>query len=136
MTHQVAVNGYIIKDNTFLLLQRKNPPSIWGPPGGRLLRNEDPEQGLKREIHEETALEVVVVQPVTTWFGKFQGEYLLSIDYLCINPAGNIALSEEHMAYHWIGLDQIKAYLTAKEGFQHADFYRAMQIYRWYKLQI
>ena len=132
MTHQLAVNGYVLSDNTFLLLKRSKPPAIWGPPGGRLHYNEDPEQGLKREILEETTLIVDVIQPVTTWFGQFRGEYLLSIDYLCLNPKGAVTLSAEHTAYQWAALDQINAYLTAKEGFHYEDFQQAMQIYRLY----
>ena len=42
LTHCVAVNSYLIRDNQFLLLKRANQPLIWGPPGGRLLSNEDP----------------------------------------------------------------------------------------------
>ena len=132
MTHRVAVNGYIVHHNKFLLLKRNKPPHIWGPPGGRLFHNEHPEQGLIREIYEETCLKITVVQPVTTWFGKFQNEYLLSIDYLCVNPIGDLLLSKEHKEYDWVSLIDLKAYLVAKEGFQYDDFKRAMQLYQLY----
>jgi 8-oxo-dGTP diphosphatase len=132
MTHRVAVNGYVVKNDTFLLLKRNRSPYIWGPPGGRLHRNEHPEQGLIREIFEETALRITVDRPVTTWFGKFHNEYLLSIDYLCINPIGDLRLSLEHKEYEWVALDDLKSYLLSKEGFQYVDFERAMQIYQLY----
>jgi 8-oxo-dGTP diphosphatase len=136
MTHQVAVNGYVLKTNKFLLLKRNKPPFIWGPPGGRLHHNEHPEQGLLREIYEETGLRVVILQPVTTWFGKFHNEYVLSIDYLCVNPIGNVCLSVEHKEYEWVSLADLKAYLMSKEGFQFGDFQRAMQIYHLFQDKI
>jgi ADP-ribose pyrophosphatase YjhB (NUDIX family) len=117
------------------LLKRDKPPYIWGPPGGRLRRNEHPEHGLIREIYEETGLQVIITQPVTTWFGKFHNEYLLSIDYLCINPTGTVCLSVEHKAYDWVSISDLGAYLTPKEGFQFEDFKRALQIYQLYNQQ-
>jgi 8-oxo-dGTP diphosphatase len=132
MTHRVAANGYVIQNDKFLLLKRNRPPCIWGPPGGRLNRNEHPEHGLIREIYEETGLRVTIDRPVTVWYGKFQDEYLLSIDYLCLNPIGDVKLSDEHKEYDWLALVELKSYLLSKEGFQYTDFERAMQIYQLY----
>ena len=130
MTHKVAVNGYIIKENKFLLLKRINPPKIWVPPGGRLYKNEHPEQGLLREVNEETGLRITIIQPVTTWFGTFGKDKLLSIDYLCINPLGQFQLSKEHEQYKWASLTEIKSLLAGKEGFQFEDFKKTMQLFQ------
>jgi len=50
------------------LLKRATKPEVWAPPGGRLEVEEDPKEGLLREIAEETGLKVRIVAPVDTWF--------------------------------------------------------------------
>jgi ADP-ribose pyrophosphatase YjhB (NUDIX family) len=132
-THQVAVNAYLIFEDKFLLLKRTKPPIIWGPPGGRLHQNEDPLQGLYREVHEETQLTVNIIRPVTTWFGEFRGTQLLSIDYLCTSEKDGILLSREHKDFKWITFTDLEKnatkFLKSTIGFQFADFYSAWQIY-------
>jgi len=66
-THRVAVNAYLLYNDNFLLLKRKIHPLLWGPPGGRLESDENPSDGLKREIFEETGLRAEIHMPVTTW---------------------------------------------------------------------
>lgn len=132
-THQVAVNAYLIYEEKFLLLKRTKPPQIWGPPGGRLYQNEDPLQGLKREVYEETHLTINIIRPVTTWFGEFKGTLLLSIDYLCTSNKNSIFLSEEHNDYQWLTFSDLKRnaakIIKPSIGFQLEDFYAAWQIY-------
>lgn len=134
-THRVAVNAYLLKGNKFLLLKRNNPPRLWAPPGGRLTRDEDPLSGLLREVKEETNLDITIIAPVNTWFGKFTGDqYLLSIDFLAVVKSGKITLSDEHSAHHWVTLsDLIKGspvLLNSKFGFQVSDFQKAYHVAR------
>lgn len=133
LTHRVAVNSYLLQDNHFLLLKRTNPPLMWGPPGGKLNINEDPIEGLKREVREETNLTIEVITPVTTWFGSFNKSQILSIDYLCYYRSGEIKLSEEHYMSKWLTIEDLvqneKEYLAATSGFKLFDFKLAWQIY-------
>lgn len=108
-THRVAVNAYIFKNGKFLLLKRKTVPCIWSPPGGRLKINENPIEGLKREIKEETNLEIEVLAPVNTWFGLWKAKPLLSIDYLVKIIGGNFKISSEHTDSVWVDLDELRA---------------------------
>jgi len=133
-THRVAVNAYLIFRNRFLLLERNTEPFLWGPPGGRLKHNEDPKEGLKREIFEETGIDAQIHMPVTTWFGFMHGDNLLSIDYLCTCSFNEISLSSEHKQYIWQDIDELKMnkkiYLKTELGFQINDFEQAWQIYK------
>lgn len=129
-THQIAVNAYVYKDNRFLLLKRNKAPFIWGPPGGRLTRDEDPVLGLQREVKEETGLNVEILVPANTWFGVWEDtEYLLSIDYLVQITGGTLTLSHEHSAYAWCAIDELKTGkpvpLDPEIGFQLKDFQNA-----------
>ena len=95
LSHQVAVNAFLINEDRFLLLKRSKAPFIWGPPGGRLKNHEDPHQGLEREVFEETGLNIRILCPVVTWFGEFNQIKLLSLDYLCLTDRNEIVLSRE-----------------------------------------
>jgi 8-oxo-dGTP pyrophosphatase MutT (NUDIX family) len=132
-THRIAVNAFLVHNGTFLLLKRAQQPLIWGPPGGKLHKDEDPVQGLQREVLEETGLEIQVFQPVTTWFGKFNNLPILSIDYLCTCSANQILLSNEHEDYRWLTIDNLrkdkKIYFTSVLGFHLSDFELAWQTY-------
>jgi len=132
-THRLAVNAFLIFNDKFLLLKRVAKPLIWGPPGGRLNRDEDPVAGLQREVYEETALEIQVHQPVTSWFGRFNSSQLFSVDYLCTTPEGDVTLSLEHSEHRWVTIEHLKAgesiYFGSGKGFQWSDFYLAWCTY-------
>jgi 8-oxo-dGTP diphosphatase len=131
-THLVAVNAFLLKNDKFLLLKRNDPPLIWGPPGGKLEINEDPIAGLKREVKEETNLDIEVVMPVTTWFGEFNNKKIFAVDYLCYYISGEITLSEEHNSYCWLTLPDLQKgeekYFISESGFKLKDFEMAWKI--------
>lgn len=133
-THLVAVNSFLVNDNKFLLLKRNDPPLIWGPPGGKLQINEDPISGLKREVKEETGLNIEVKMPVTTWFGKFNDKKIFAVDYLCHYKSGKILLSEEHNSFKWLSLKNLKdsenKYFIMKSGFKLKHFELAFNIHK------
>ena len=132
LTHLVAVNAFLLKDNKFLLLKRNDPPLIWGPPGGKLEINEDPIAGLKREVMEETGLNINVIMPVTTWFGDFNNKTIFAVDYLCYYKNGAIKLSEEHESCKWLSLQELqenrRKYFISNSGFKLRDFEMAWKI--------
>ena len=134
LTHEVAVNAYLINNNSFLLLKRNTSSFTWGPPGGRLMELEDPIEGLKREVYEETGQLPEVLEPVTTWFGQFNGRLLLSIDYLCQTGKPAIQLSSEHLAYQWLTISTLRRdeqiYFNTPSGFQLADYEKAWLRYK------
>jgi len=131
-THKVAVNAYLLKNDQFLLLKRVNHPAIWAPPGGRLNPDENPENGLRREIKEETNFDVEIVVPVNTWFGDWNGRPLLSIDYLAHFKNGELKLSHEHSDAAWVTIDELRRgepiRLDPQLGFNLADFEKARKL--------
>ncbi len=70
-------------------------------PGGTIEENETLEESLKREIKEETNLEIKIKQPVATHLLKNKKPKQLAIYYFGINPKGKIKLSHEHTEYKW-----------------------------------
>ncbi len=129
-THQVAVIAYVYRDGKFLLLKRNHPPRLWAPPGGRLLPDEDPRQGIIREVKEETGFDIRILHTADVWFGEWlENSYLMSIDFLVEITGGDFRLSEEHSDYCWVSLEQLingePILLNDPEGFQIADFQHA-----------
>lgn len=65
--YRVSVKGIAVdEDGRFLLTREDN--GLWELLGGGLHHNEDPIVGLKREIKEETGLEVTRVSPTPKYF--------------------------------------------------------------------
>ena len=63
MTHpQIAVGAIVVHDDTLLMVQRANDPGkgLWSVPGGRVEAGEFLADALRREVREETGLEVEV----------------------------------------------------------------------------
>lgn len=65
----VVVHALVIKDGKILLVRRAPEllnGNLWGMPGGFLNRDETAEQGVLRELKEETGWEGEVVGPKKT----------------------------------------------------------------------
>lgn len=88
-------------DEEFLVMQMNE--STWELPGGRMGAYEDPIEGLKREVREETGLSVVVEEPIHTaaWRNDVgRGRY--SVVYACEADEKSVSLSEEHIDFEWV----------------------------------
>lgn len=62
--HFVAT-GYVVRDHKTLLLFHKKL-QLWLPPGGHIDEGELPEEALRREVREETGLEIEILSPRRT----------------------------------------------------------------------
>jgi len=110
LTHRVAVAAYVFRDGKVLLLRRATPPRTFAPPGGKLEVGEDPLVGLRREVAEETGLEVDIVGVAHTWYGRVTSgdDPLLCINYLATSGSGEPRLSEEHTDWQWVARAELE----------------------------
>jgi len=78
----VALKALIVKNGKILIIKRSSKEDVfaneWDLPGGKLKFGENPVNGLKREVFEETDLKIKVVKPISVWTflknsGKTQG---------------------------------------------------------------
>lgn len=113
MTQQCIGVKAIIKNNDgkILLLRRSakyNHLSMqYDIPGGKINFGEEPEEGLEREVKEETNLDVKTVERVLDVRTIFKDDTLqiIRITYLCtviLASLENIKLSDEHVSYTWM----------------------------------
>lgn len=113
----LVATGAIIENSStgkILLLKRSGKkdysPGIWEYTTGRLHQFEEPEDGLRREIKEETGLEVEIVKPISV-FHIFRGEKvakneLVGIMFWCKTDSKEVKTSEEHSGFMWIEAEE------------------------------
>lgn len=53
-------NACIVNEKNEILVQRRREENIWGLPGGALELGESAQEALRREIREETGLEITI----------------------------------------------------------------------------
>lgn len=114
MTADIVVKSIIYnrKLNRFLLIQRCNEDSVgansWENAGGNIEYGETPEEGMKREIREETGITDISIKRVAyVTLVNAKNPYLI-IAYLCETSTETVTLSNEHTAFVWADRDTCK----------------------------
>ena len=86
----------------------------WKLPGGRLEDNETPQEGLSREIYEETGIKQYniekILNPVLS-----ESKNTYRVTFLCNTTEDSIILSDEHTEYAWVKLVDLDNYNIAFE---------------------
>lgn len=104
-----ATIAVIEQDGKYLLLKRARDPKKgkWDFPGGFIEGAEHPEETVKREVKEETNLDVEVGDLVGIFTSVYDdsGRNTLDITYHCKIKGGEIKLSDEVTEAKWFALD-------------------------------
>ena len=102
---RVGVTGFVFDPaGRVLLLQHVfRLTYAWGPPGGWLTRGEDPAIALRRELWEETGLDVTVLIPLHVAVRGGQMEIM----YLATTEGGEMRVSGEILAGEFFDPDAI-----------------------------
>jgi len=81
----------------------------WKLPGGRLEKNEIPQEGLSREIYEETGIKQYniekILNPVLS-----ESKNTYRVTFLCNTKEDSVMLSDEHTEYDWVNLENLDNY--------------------------
>jgi ADP-ribose pyrophosphatase YjhB (NUDIX family) len=100
-----TVQGWIERDGRYLLLRRAREPrrGIWNLPGGFVEPFEAPEEAVRREVAEETGLEIQIKGPIGAFPSPYAdtGRATLDLAYLCRLVGGELVLSEESDEAEW-----------------------------------
>lgn len=81
-------------------------PLKWEFPGGKIETGETPEQCLVREIKEELAVEVTVLESLPTNSHNYGTRTIQLLPFRCEILHGEIQL-KEHQAYKWLPVHQL-----------------------------
>lgn len=111
----VVVAFLIERDHHVLLLRRNmskdHAPGEWEPGSGRVRQGEAPLAAVRREVKEETGLDVTVLGPLDT-FHFYRGtarEEAIGITFHCRATGGDLTLSSEHVEAKWVPFEQLLA---------------------------
>ena len=128
--HEVAITAIIAKDGKYLITRRspgkKRFPGKWTVPGGKLETKdylEIPkdtefywynvlERALRREVKEETGLDIANIEYVTS-LATVHGDGSPSLVISCVadHSGGEVCLQiEESDAHAWVDLNEAKNY--------------------------
>jgi 8-oxo-dGTP diphosphatase len=106
----VAQKALIKRDGKYLVLKRssnnKSFIGYWELPGGKLELGEEPKEGLKREVKEETNLEINVNSPIFVYLETAKINAYVTI-FDCDFVSGEIKLSFEHSDYKWATKEEL-----------------------------
>lgn len=112
ITQRIAMKAVIVRDSKVLVLREADTYEEgtnigrYGMPGGRINPGEPFIEGLKREVLEETGLEIEVGIPVyvSEWFPVIKGipHQIVGTFIECRPLSTDITLSEEHDDYRWV----------------------------------
>ncbi len=107
--------AYIEIDGKLLLLQsseHKTYAKCWGLPAGKLEEGESAEAALRRELFEETGIcldpSLEIPDAFDFYVRKSNISYAFHVFRIDIRQVPRVVLSDEHMAYRWVPLNEVK----------------------------
>ena len=98
-------------EGKFLLLKSKKWKGKWGIPAGKVEYGERTEEALKREIREETGLEIekikfLKMQELIKERDFWEEAHFVSINSQCRAENENVTLNNEAEEYMWAGPEE------------------------------
>ncbi len=107
----LEVSCAIIKNhkNEVLVTQRSEKMSLplkWEFPGGKIEKNETPEECLIREIKEELNIEVVIERSSSIVEHQYDTFTIRLFPFICRIQNGKIQLAE-HLSYVWLPKNEL-----------------------------
>ncbi len=120
MMKTIEVVAAIIQDGDKILATQRGYGDFkggWEFPGGKMEKDESPEEAVVREIHEELNVEVTVGQLVETVEFDYPNFHLTMHCFLCLIKEGSLVLNE-HMAAKWLTKETLDTvdWLPADQG--------------------
>jgi ADP-ribose pyrophosphatase YjhB (NUDIX family) len=107
-----GVGGVVIEDGRILLIQRGRPPGegLWAVPGGKVHLGETMTGAVRREVFEETGLQIRPGRVV--WAGDSIGPgeppawHFCLVDFLCEVEGGVLQAGDDAMTAAWVKLEE------------------------------
>ena len=118
----VGVGGVVIDGERALLIRRGSAPleGRWSIPGGMLELGESIEEGVRRELAEETGIGVRVLELIEVFDRVIPGEagrtryHFVILDYLCEMVSGEARAASDALDVAWATEEELEKFeLTA-----------------------
>lgn len=110
----VATKAILERDGKVLVLRESSAyadgtnRAKWDVAGGRITPGEKLEEALRREVKEETGLDIQILSPffadesIPRPLVRGEEWQVVKVYFTCNVPAGDVVLSEDHDAFAWI----------------------------------
>jgi mutator protein MutT len=114
----VGVGAVIVNDGKAIIIKRANDPykGQWSIPGGRVELGESLADAVRREMREETGLDVEV-GPLIEVFERIQRDadqriryHFVIVDYLCTCVGGELCASDDAEEAAWVTGEDLAHY--------------------------
>jgi|SRR3990167_834996 len=123
----VGQKAFIDRNGEILVLM--DPKIGLDFPGGKIQEGETSlNDSLKREVREETNLEIKIGDAFATWSFEFPPDHrnkgaVFLVGYKCTYISGEVELSDEHNNFRWVTKDTYHDLDDRSEYFQALDKY-------------
>ena len=121
----IGVGGVVVQDGRALLVRRGSEPlrGQWSIPGGLLEVGETLENGVRRELLEETGLQVRVLELIGVYERIIPAEHsrpgprfhFVILDYLCRAEGGTPAPGSDAAELAFVSEEELPRYILSDE---------------------
>ena len=105
--HSVSVAGIVVRTDGRVLVIKRDDNGHWEPPGGVLELDESFEDGVRREVLEETGVGVLVERLSGVYKNLTHG--VAALVFRCSPAAGDPHPTAEAREVRWMTLEQVKS---------------------------
>lgn len=108
--HSVSVAGVVVRSDGRVLVVQRRDNGHWEPPGGVLELGETFEQGVRREIAEETGVTVEVERLTGAYKNLARG--VVALVFRCTPVAGTPTTTDESQRVRWLTPTEVEALMS------------------------
>ena len=105
--HSVSVAGIVVRDDDHVLVIRRDDNGQWEAPGGVLELDESFEDGVRREVLEETGLTVKVQRLTGVYKNLTHG--IVALVYRCRPADGDTHPTAEAREVRWMTREEVQS---------------------------
>ena len=117
--HSVSVAGIVVRDDGRVLVIKRDDNGHWEAPGGVLELDESFEAGVRREVLEETGLEVTVERLTGVYKNLTHG--IVALVYRCRPAGGDTHATDEAREIRWMTKEEVHSAMVPAFGARVLD---------------
>lgn len=108
--HSVSVAGIVVNSEGRILVVKRRDNGEWQPPGGVLELDETIEEGLRREILEETGIKFRIDRLTGVYKNMCQG--VVALVFRCEPSGGTLRTSSETEEVRWMSTRDVASTMS------------------------
>ena len=105
--HSVSVSGIVVREDDRVLVIRRDDNGQWEAPGGVLELDESFENGVRREVLEETGLKITVERLTGVYKNLTHG--IVALVYRCRPAGGDAHPTAEAREVRWMTREEVQS---------------------------